>query len=185
MAQVLWLLKLTICRDTIDSRAVAYLRITLLLRLRHNDDVMHNLAIHVQKVFNYEFSNTFIRFVRSLINVIFFGFIVGCLFTILGFAEEVNCNFEKLNELADTPACSWLSRNFMDFYGANIIDIFLRSFLFSVYTVSTVGIGNVFVATMEERVFAFIVMIISVIICDCTIGSQIGAMVYSDEGMFL
>ena len=101
-----------------------------------------------------------LRIIETIVLVWYIGHITACMFCVIGMH---NTGF------------TWIHDNGLQ--GATNFMIYMHAYLFAIYTIVTVGYGNISLANDTERVFAIGVMTFGAILCDAGVVAVVGSMV--------
>jgi len=115
-----------------------------------------------------------LRIVKAVLLVLFFCHIIACIYCFIGL-------YEGCDMVGDHLTCSWVSRNVPVSSSSGFFAVYIRALMWSGYTVTTIGYGNVVVVTKFERVYSIIVMIIGTMLCDHGIAAVLGSIVAASD----
>ena len=74
---------------------------------------------------------------------------------------------------------SWLEAN--DYSHLSPIEIYLRGYVWAMYSIITIGYGYIQVASTAERIFAIVVMISGAMLCDAGVAAVLSSMIDSHD----
>lgn len=124
------------------------------------------------------------RVFETLVLVCYFGHVVGCLFCLFGVNDiaEVSAQMGIAASTTSTglgETSSWVARNGLG--GMSAFRVYLRGVYWSMYSIVTVGYGDIKLATDSERLFAMFVMTAGAIICDAGVAAILSSIIGSAD----
>jgi CRP-like cAMP-binding protein len=146
----------------------AFFRVPYLIRLRSIRAVFGKLVAFIETKLGIRFPDTLTRILRAVSMVWYFGHVVCCLFYLIGRLE------------ARDDHASWLEENNL-LVGTPSMEAYVWGYLWSMYTITTVGYGNISVPSTTERIVAIGVMITGAILCDAGVAAVLGSVVDSRD----
>lgn len=131
-----------------DTTTFVITRLLHLIRIDKINEYINRIIGIVESHFQIRMSSDSVRVGKTILVVWYFGHVTACVFCGIGLMSPH----------------TWIAEN--DFTGLPSISIYLRGYLWSMYTIITVGYGSIELSTNVERAFAVCVMIMGAILCD-------------------
>lgn len=141
------------------------LRCVHMLKLRQLSTLLQRLITFLEPLFNIRFPENVSRILTTVATVWYFGHVICCLLCLIGIHEADASSWLVANNVADRDE---LSR-------------YLLAYLWSMYTVVTVGYGSVSIVSSEERVLAIVAMISGAILCDAGVAAVLSSMIDAQD----
>ena len=126
------------------------LRWLCLLRLRKASHLIDTALTTLSSLLGQPLRDGIKRVLIAIVAVLYIAHLSGCFFCVIGRIET------------EIGAASWLTENSFD--SGTSFSIYLRSYYWAMYTLTTVGYGSLSVPTVPERLFAIVVMILGSIL---------------------
>lgn len=142
-------------------------RCLLVLRLRKAQTNIDHVVSSLEGSHGIRIHDDHLRVAKACVLIWYLGHVVACAYCLLGELEM------KAGE------ASWITAN--KFEHETPLGIYLRSYLWSMYTIVTVGYGNISVNSNRERVFASVLMIIGAVMCNATIAAIFSSIIGAQD----
>lgn len=159
---VVALCPLAICFYFATSNALLFAlsRMLYLSRLTNISKVVRRTLTVGESLLGKRVPSDALRIVETIALVWYIGHIAACAFCCIGLYGG---------------SYTWIDDNGLR--GASEFVVYLHAYLFAIYTIITVGYGNISLINDTERVFAIGVMIFGAILCDAGVVAVVGSMV--------
>jgi CRP-like cAMP-binding protein len=154
-------LPLLVYAITADTHTATALRLLYIFHYFHKFEIHSQRFVGIiESYFDYRFSSNFLRMVMMVLLVWYFGHIASC---ILCFIGKISTEY------------SWLDAN--NFRNMSAMKIYLRGYLWAMYTIITVGYGSIQLVTNIERIFAVCIMLSGAILCDAGVTAVLSSLI--------
>lgn len=138
----------------------------------HFDLLLHAVQSHLSAADGIH--SNILRLIKAVCIVWYFGHVACCVFCYIGVFHLRND--AGVSDISSMPSSvSWIVAN--ELVNESPIQIYLMGFLWTMYSLSTVGYGTIQVVTDNERVFAILVMVCGVVLCDAGVAAILNALI--------
>lgn len=135
------------------------------MRLRGAGKRVHRVLTAIEFEVGAKVPADYLRVIEIVVIVWYFGHIATCLFCFLGNNEHLFASTES----------SWIILN--QFSNLSCLDVYLRGYLWAMYSIITVGYGVFATESTVEMLFAIFVMIVGAILCDAGVVAVLSSII--------
>ena len=147
----------------------SYMRFSLVFRLYSANEILSDLLTTLEFIRGRHIDANLLRVMKFVSFVWTYVHLVACMMCLVGIIALTN------------GTSNWIKEN--EFVGFPYIEIYLRGYFWSAYTIITVGYGSIAVSNNLERAIAMCSMTIGAIICNAGIAAVFSSIIsnYDDS----
>lgn len=151
---------------TKHNQISTFLRLLYFLKFQKFTHLIQKFIGIIEFIVDYRFSSNFIRMIKTIIVVWYFGHLASCILCYIGNQELYHEN-------------SWLEENSIEHLTS--FQIYLRGYLWAMYTIITVGYGSIQLITNKERLVAVFIMLFGAILCDAGVIAVLSSLINQSD----
>ena len=136
-----------------DLLLYAFTRLLGFFRIVDISSILSGAWKAVKHIFGVNIYGNVLHLVVMMSFYLYVAHVLACVYCFLGFQE-----MKMTSARNDGAMSSWIEAN--DLQNRPSFEIYLQSYYWALYSLSSVGYGNIAVASNTERVFAILVMIV-------------------------
>jgi CRP-like cAMP-binding protein len=154
---------------TRNQTVFAWCRCISLIMLRNFSVNTNRNVDTVERLFKIQISVDHSKVLKCLCIVWFLGHCSSCCMCLIGLREAASGHM------------SWVTEN--EFNLLSPFQLYLTGYYWAIYTIVTIGYGNIALPSCNERVFAIVVMILGSVLCNAGVAAVFSTIISESDSM--